>query len=260
MNWHDLIADLPSLSFLNARFAAAAVVAMIAGLVRGFSGFGSGLVYVPLIAAIYNPLMATITILIIDVCCSAPISVKALTRCDWREVAPMAIATAIALPFGILVLVMADPLVLRWCIAVGIFAFIVPIASGWRYRGELTRRATVVVGLVSGLMTGALQIGGPVVVIYWLGTIGDHRVLRANLLALFILVNIFALMVFFLKGLITVEMSLMALFLALPFLVAITVGAKLFDGASQKYYRSVASGLIALTAVISFPIFDGLLR
>jgi uncharacterized membrane protein YfcA len=49
--------DLASLTAIvsEPRFALAASVALLSGLVRGFSGFGSALVYVPLISAIYEP-------------------------------------------------------------------------------------------------------------------------------------------------------------------------------------------------------------
>ncbi len=37
------------------RFAIAAGIAALSGLVRGFSGFGSALIYMPLVAAVYDP-------------------------------------------------------------------------------------------------------------------------------------------------------------------------------------------------------------
>ena len=40
------------------RFVAAVLIAALAGLVRGFSGFGSALIYMPLIAAVYEPRIA----------------------------------------------------------------------------------------------------------------------------------------------------------------------------------------------------------
>jgi uncharacterized membrane protein YfcA len=65
----DVIADR--------RFVPALLIAMLAGLVRGFSGFGSALVYIPLIAALYDPRIAAVTILLIDFSAAAPLS--------WRE-------------------------------------------------------------------------------------------------------------------------------------------------------------------------------
>ena len=37
------------------RFFIALAIAILAGAVRGFSGFGSAQIYIPLIAAVYSP-------------------------------------------------------------------------------------------------------------------------------------------------------------------------------------------------------------
>ena len=66
------------------------VVAALSGLVRGFSGFGSALIYIPLVSAIYEPRIAAATLLLIDFVSSAPFSVREFPRCNWREVAPVA--------------------------------------------------------------------------------------------------------------------------------------------------------------------------
>ncbi len=83
------------------RFAAALAVALIAGLVRGFSGFGSALIYVPLMAAIYEPRIAALTLLIVDFVASAPFTVPLTRRCNWREVAPVSLAAICTIPLGV---------------------------------------------------------------------------------------------------------------------------------------------------------------
>jgi len=46
---------------VDPRFPIALGIAALAGLVRGFSGFGSALVYMPLISAVYGPTVAAPT-------------------------------------------------------------------------------------------------------------------------------------------------------------------------------------------------------
>ena len=43
------------------RFWVALAIAVLAGVVRGFSGFGSAQIYIPLIAAVYSPRVAAVT-------------------------------------------------------------------------------------------------------------------------------------------------------------------------------------------------------
>jgi hypothetical protein len=54
------------------RFAAAVAISALSGLVRGFSGFGSAMIYMPLIAAVYEPRIAGATLLLIDFVASSP--------------------------------------------------------------------------------------------------------------------------------------------------------------------------------------------
>ncbi len=55
-----------SATFADPRTYAAMAVSILAGAVRGFSGFGSALIFVPLMSAIYDPRTAAGTFLLID--------------------------------------------------------------------------------------------------------------------------------------------------------------------------------------------------
>ena len=112
------------------RFPIAIGIAALAGLVRGFSGFGSALVYMPLISAMYGPTVAAPTLLLIDSICSLPIALHAMPQCNWREVAPVSVAGAVLLPLGAMALVLVDPLSLRWFIAALVLAALAALASG----------------------------------------------------------------------------------------------------------------------------------
>src|SRR6185295_8183272 len=111
--------DLPDIPAFSAalsdrRFIAAVAIAALSGFVRGFSGFGSALIYIPLIAAIYEPRIAAPTLLLIDLAGSVPFTIRELPRCNWREVAPVTTAAALAVPLGTMALVFIDPILLRW--------------------------------------------------------------------------------------------------------------------------------------------------
>ena len=127
------------------------MIAALSGFVRGFSGFGSALIYIPLIAAVYEPRIAAPTLLLIDLIGSAPFTIRELPRCNWREVGPVTTAAALAVPFGIMALVLIDPIVLRWFIAALVLGLLAVLVSGWRYRGTPTLPVTVGVGTVRGL-------------------------------------------------------------------------------------------------------------
>jgi uncharacterized protein len=242
------------------RFWVALGIAVLAGVVRGFSGFGSAQIYIPLVAAVYSPRVAAVTLLIIDTLGAAPFTVRAFGYCTWPEVLPMFIAAAIAVPLGTWALLVIDPVVLRWFIAFLVLSLVAVLASGWRYHGRPRLPITAAVGLFSGFGSGAVQIAGPPVLLYWLGTTNNVITVRANFLVYFLLLGLTSCAVYWWEGIFTPELLALALLLAVPFFLATAIGAKYFHGASDRLYRRIAYAIIALAALVSLPVFDHFLR
>lgn len=242
------------------RFWAALAIAILAGAVRGFSGFGSAQIYIPLIAAVYSPRAAAVTLLLIDTVGAAPFTVRAFAYCTWREVAPMFVAAAAAAPVGTYALLVVDPIVLRWFIAIMVLSMTAVLVSGWRYHGKPSLPATIGVGAFSGFGSGAVQIAGPPVLIYWLSTPNNVLTVRANFLVYFLLLDLTLCAIYAYKDLFTPELVALALILAVPFFVATAAGARMFHGSTDLLYRRIAYVIIAAAALVSLPVFDRFFR
>jgi uncharacterized membrane protein YfcA len=240
------------------RFPIALGIAALSGLVRGFSGFGSALIYMPLVSAVYSPQVAAATLLLIDSISSLPISIRAIPQCNWREVAPVTIAGAVALPFGVAILVYLDPLWLRWFIAALVLAALAALAAGWRYRGKPTIAASVGVGVLAGVGAGAAQIGAPPLLVYWLGGQNAAATVRANIMVYFIMQGALSMLAYLYSALFTAQAVVLSVLLGVPFAIFLTIGAHWFHGTSDELYRRVAYIIIALAGLISLPIFDSL--
>jgi uncharacterized membrane protein YfcA len=242
------------------RFAVAAAISLVSGAARGFSGFGSAMIYIPLVAAVYEPRVAAATMVLIDFVCAFPLAVRAVPHCNWREVVPISIAAAVAVPIGTWVLLVDDPVMLRWIIAGVVIVLLAVVASGWRYHGRPRLPATIGVGLLSGLGSGAVQIAGPPVIIYWLGGSGQAAFVRANLMVYFTFIDVIGCVAYFRQGLFTREVIALSLLLGLPFILAMIAGVRWFGMASERSFRRVAYAIIAASALVSLPVFDQLLR
>src|SRR3989440_9218790 len=235
------VIDLPDASasaaaLADRRFIAAVTLAALSGFVRGFSGFGSALIYIPLIAAVYEPRIAAPTLLLIDLVGSAPFTIRELPRCNWREVLPVTIAAAAAVPLGTMALIQADPIILRWIICALVLALLAVLASGWRYHGPPTHPVTIGVGLIAGLGSGAVQIAGPAVIIFWLGGSSNAATVRANLMVFFLLMGAITGVVYLTQGILTAGALALSVLLGVPFMLAMWAGAHLFRGASDETY------------------------
>jgi uncharacterized membrane protein YfcA len=259
------VIDLPDLPALSAaladrRFLAAVAIAALSGFVRGFSGFGSALIYIPLIAAVYEPRIAASTLLLIDLCGSLPFTISSFSQCNWREVLPITIAAAVAAPFGTMALILIDPIVLRWIIAALVFGLLAVLASGWRYRGRPSLPVTTGVGFVAGLGSGAVQIAGPAVIVFWLGGASDAATVRANLMVFFLLMGAITGIAYLTQGIITADVLALAVLLGLPFILAMWAGARWFRRSSEQAYRRAAYLIIVAAAIVSMPLWDGWIR
>ena len=242
------------------RFPLAVVISALAGLVRGFSGFGSALVYVPLMSALYGPRIAAPSMMVIDVLTAVSFVPTVWRQAVWREVLPLTVAALLAAQFGSLILKYADPLWLRWFITGLVLAVVAVLASGWRYHGRPVLAVTLVVGALSGLLGSAVQMAGPPVIVYWLGSASDAMIVRANFIAYFATLACGLGVTYWIKGLLTADATALALLIGPLQIIGQYVGARLFHLASDRTYRVIAYGVILAAALVSMPLLDGLFR
>jgi uncharacterized membrane protein YfcA len=259
------VIDLPDLSTLAAvvadpRFPIAFAISMLSGMVRGFSGFGAALVYVPLMSAVYGPRITAASFLVIDVFTGLIFMAPLWRQAVWREILPLTASALLAAQFGSLILQYADPVALRWGISIIVLAVVAVLMTGWRYRGRPVLTVTVLVGLLSGLMGGAVQIYGPPVILYWLGGAGDAITVRANFICYFATFASGLMVTYSVKGLLTAEATALALLIGPLQILAQYIGARLFHLAAERTYRRIAFGIITLAGLIGMPVLDRWLR
>ena len=242
------------------RLVLAMGVAALAGLVRGFSGFGGAMIYMPLAAAIYDPRMAAVTILLVDFFTTLPFAIPETRRCTWREMVPISIAMAAGVPFGTWALISLDPTVLRWCISVVVLSLLPPLVLGWRYHGRPSMAVTAGVGLFAGVSAGAVQIAGPPVILYWLSRTGSAVAVRANIMVFFMICGVVLIGAYAYEGLFTAQTLALAVLVGAFYLGGVGLGSYFFKGASDLLYRRIAYLIVALAALLSLPILDPLIR
>jgi uncharacterized protein len=242
------------------RFVLALAISVLAGLVRGFSGFGSALVYMPLMSALYGPRIAAPSMAVIDVLAAVTFVSTVWRQAAWREVLPLAVSALVAAQFGSLILKYADPILLRWFITILVLAVVAVLVSGWRYQGRPILVVTLGVGALSGLLGSAVQMAGPPVIVYWLGSAGEAAIVRANFVTYFAALAAGLGITYSIKGLLTSEATALALLIGPLQIASQHVGARLFPLASDRTYRILAYGVILLAALVSMPLLDPLYR
>src|ERR1700675_118909 len=140
---------IPSDVSLNAAIAICAI-AFVSGTARGFSGFGSALIFMPLASSMASPRLAYALLLIIDFVAAAPLVPNAWKHADRKDTAVMVLGALFGVPLATYFLSRLDPVTTRWIISGFVFALLLLLVSGWRYRGKDHPAVTVGIGGLSG--------------------------------------------------------------------------------------------------------------
>lgn len=231
------------------------LVAGVAGLARGFSGFGAALIFMPAASALVTPALAAPVLLLADGILSMGFLPKAWRLARRRDVAVMAAGAALGVPLGTFILNHADPLPLRWVIAAIAFAMLLLLASGWRYHGAPRPGVTAFVGCISGVFGGLAQLSGPPVVAYWLSGKEAHATMRASIILFFGATTIFTFVTYLAAGIITAQSLWLAALVAPAYALGLFLGSRAFGLASPETFRRLALLLIATSVVTSLPLW-----
>jgi uncharacterized membrane protein YfcA len=236
------------------------VIAFVSGTARGFSGFGSALIFMPLASSIAAPRLVAALLLIIDFVGAAPLLPKAWQQADRKATAVMVAGALVGVPIGTYFLSRLDPVTTRWIISGFVAALLILLLSGWRYRGKDHPALSIGIGALSGFCSGLAQTGGPPIVGYWLGRPVPSAISRANILLFFGASDFFSLVSYGLTGLITTDAIRFSLLIGPVYGIGVWLGAQLFGRASESLFRSICYALIAAAVIVGLPALDGVLR
>lgn len=239
-----------------------AVIAIVffTGIIRGFSGFGSGMIIGPTASAFFGPQTALAMLTIIDLIPTLTLVWPARRHVNWKELFPVVIGYALLAPLGIWVLKTGDATALRWFITVTILIAVAILWSGFHYSGPRSRKVSFTFGGVSGFMGAAAALPGPAVLIYWLAGAAKAATVRANMILFLFLTDLIVIAGYLVADFYTSDV-LARSFLCMPgYFIGIEIGKRFFFSASEITYRRVAFIMILVAAVSSIPLLDTVLR
>lgn len=234
--------------------ALAALAVAVAGAVRGFAGFGAGLIMLGPLSVLYSLPAAVVAVAVIDAGASPAMLKGVWAKADRRRALIAAGAAALTLPLGTYILQTADPALLRRIAGLGVLAFVLLISLGLRWRGGGVP-ATAAVGGAGGLIGGATSLIGPPVILYFLARQEPADQTRATL-AIYITVVVASQAAILAVaesagGVAGWDAWLRAALLIPIYALGIVAGRRLFGLASPTFYRRVALALVTAAGVMA---------
>ncbi len=236
------------------------VIAFISATARGFSGFGSALIFMPLASSMAAPRLVAALLLIIDFVGALPMLPDGWRQADRKATAVIVLGALVGVPIGTWLLTRLDPVTTRWIISAFVAALLLLLLSGWRYRGKDHVALSISIGALSGFCSGLAQTGGPPIVGYWLGRPVASQIARANIVLFFAASDFFSVVSYAASGLINRDAILFSLLVGPIYAAGIGCGTLLFGRASETVFRGICYVLIAAAVLFGLPILDGVLR
>ncbi|MGR3290095.1 MAG: TSUP family transporter [Paracoccaceae bacterium] len=230
--------------------------AIAAGLVRGFSGFGTAMVYLPIAGQWLPPFEALTTLVVMDLIGPIPNVPRALRDGFVPDVARLAVGMAVAMPLGVLALSVVPPEVFRYGVSAVAATLLVLLIGGFRYSGKLTPRVIYSTGALGGFLGGSVGLPGPPVIMLYMASGQSPKIIRANITLYLILAVALLLALFAGFGQLVFSAIGLGLLVAVPYLAGNILGAKLFRPEAERAYRAVAYSVIAISAMSGLPFFD----
>jgi uncharacterized membrane protein YfcA len=235
-------------------------LALVAGTVRGFVGFGAGMIMIPFVSALYGPKIGATSILVADGILTIPYILKSIRICEPRTVAPVALGAVLLIPVGAYLLTTVDPTPIRWAMVPLIAGLLAITLSGWRYQGVPKVGVSLATGGVSGFLSGLIQLSGPPVIVLWMSGPFPPQTIRANIFVYFAVTSIVAVIAYAVGGVFTRDLIPVLVPMIPAYAVGLALGSRWFGKADPKVFRRIAIGLIALAVVVSLPVLDPYLR
>ena len=231
-------------------FAFAAVVTLVCAVVRGYSGFGMGLMITPLLSLVLPPLEAVVIVLIFGVTVALRQLPGLWAHIDWRGLRLLLPVAILTTPIGTWVLGLASPGALRLGLSLTVLAVAALFLIGFRLTGTPGRGTIVATGALAGIMNGIAALSGPPLVFLYLTRTDSLSVGRATLIAFFFVTDAAAIASAWIGGLVEARPAMTALTL-IPFLLAgVFVGERAFRGTSPERFRQVVLWLLVLTGIV----------
>ncbi len=230
--------------------------AFFAGIVRGFTGFGTALVYLPVAAQVLGPFEALTTLVVKDLVAPLIHVPRAIREGHPADVLRLAVGALFAVPLGVWVLSHVNPNVFRWGVSLVALALLLVLIMGVRYRGNLTKPLTFATGAMGGFLAGCVGLPGPPIILLYMASSLPAQTIRANCMLYLILADVILLAVLWWSELLVVSALAIGVLMIAPYLFGNWLGARLFRPEIESTYRAVAYAIIAGSAILGLPIWD----
>lgn len=224
-------------------------VAIVAGIVRGYSGFGFSAIVIAGASLVIPPATVVPALFMLEIAASVHMLPSVRRDIDYPNFWPMLAGCAVGLPLGQYLLVHLEPDMIRLYLALGVLISAVLIWRGISFRIGMNPALAALTGFLTGFGSGLASIGGLFAMVIFLGTRYPPAEVRAVFVAIFFAMYVYGVGLSVFNGLISMTTVFIALILFIPMILGIILGQRQYLSSTPEAFRRFA--LLLLMALAS---------
>ena len=235
---------------MTLTLVAGACILASASFVFGLTGFGIGLVALSLLPFLIAPTTAVPIITFFGAVFALVMTLQLRREVVLPRLGDLVIGTILGTPLGVWGLATFPPGLLKRLIGLILLTIVV---IEWRraYPQKLSgRHWGLSAGVLAGLLGGAIGTPGPPVILYVMTQGWSPRAIKATLQAFFLVNQTVILIGHWWAGLLTREVVWLASVYALPSVIGVTIGIRLFDRIDQARFRRLIFIMLAVLGLL----------
>ena len=225
------------------------IIVLGASIIRGYAGFGFSAIVVAG-ASLFLPTREVVPlVLLLEIIASLQMATHVWRHVNWRMVLSILAASILFIPLGQYVLLWVEIELMRVIAAILLLAAVILTATGRFLLVKNNPKGWLFIGTVSGFMNGLLAMGGMWAMIFLLGSGAQIATMRASLVALLFVTDLYAVLAGSGQGLVN-SIILVRFIWALPALfIGVWIGSRKFESSNSDTYKQVVLWVLAILAV-----------
>ena len=226
-----------------------AITILVAGFVRGYSGFGFSALTIASSALVTNPLQFVAVVVLWETVMTLQALSGIWKDIDWRRVGLLLVGAMVGMPLGIWALTSISEDAARGVISAYVLTMSLILLAGWKLRGKVGPLANLGAGLVSGL-ANAPGMGGLPVAAFFAAQPMAPAVFRATVVAYFPILDVFSAPLYWMAGLVTWDTAFASAIVLPLTMLGNWLGGRHFFNSDPQEFRRFAIVLLAILALL----------
>ncbi len=222
-------------------------IIFVAGIIRGFTGFGSALIAVPTLAYLYGPAAAVVIEVLIEIPVVLYLLPAAIRAAHRPTILPMLAMFLLCVPLGAGLLTLIDPKPMKIALSIIVLVAVILLIKQSRLANLMTPRTTLLAGALAGASQGLTAIASPIFAVAMIARNDTATTTRANIILLAGALIMLSLTSYIFLGLATASTFAHALLAAPALILGVITGTHLFKRFAHLNLRPVF--LILITAI-----------